>query len=315
MSKHLTFTVLFQGRNLNYGESVGTVGTLKKHYREGRVHSYLSRQALRYSLIEILASWESKWKTEVEGEGKTLQYYYKATIKDNPELDLFGYMKTKTGKGKKKEGDDSKAETLLRPAPVRISDATSLEAWSSETAFNNNMGLMRRTKSDSLGLIPYQYESHMSWYSYTVTVDLERIGKDESDGKVVIDKEERGKRINTFLDGIKCLYRDIRGRREDLSPIFVIGGVTGTGNPIFYNLLKIDYKKNADTLNLETINSRLDITVPPENYPIRDNIRVGLTDGLFSNSKEIKEVLPNVTTVEEFFNAIKQDVSKVFGVA
>ncbi|MDR0453231.1 MAG: type I-B CRISPR-associated protein Cas7/Cst2/DevR [Deferribacteraceae bacterium] len=314
MAKHLTFTILFQGRNLNYGESVGTVGTLKKHYRDGRVHSYLSRQALRYSLIEILASWDKKWKTKVEGEGKTLQYSYSATIKDNPELDLFGYMKTKSSKDKKKEGEDSKEKTMLRPAPVRISDATSLEAWNSETAFNNNMGLMRRTGSDSLGLIPYQYESHMSWYTYTVTIDLENIGKNENSEEVVIDEKERFKRISTLLDGIKCLYRDIRGRREDLSPIFIIGGVTGTGNPIFYNLLKVDYKNNADTLNVETIKSRMNITAPPENKPIRDEIRVGFTSGIFGNEGDIKN-LPNATTVEEFFNAIKQDISKVYGVA
>ena len=32
-------------------------------------------------------------------------------------------------------------------------------------------------------------------------------------------------RIHKLLDTIAFLYRDIRGRREDLKPIFAIGGV------------------------------------------------------------------------------------------
>jgi CRISPR-associated protein Cst2 len=313
MSKHLTLSILFQGRNLNYGENAGTVGTVKKHFREGRVHTYLSRQAIRYSLIELLASWDPKWKTKVEVEGKTLQYAYSAYIKDNPELDLFGYMKTKTGKGKESKDGEAKEATNLRTAPVRISDATSIEPWNSEIAFNNNMGLLRRTASDAAGLVPFQYETHFSWYTYTITVDLDRIGKLDGESGDVIDNTEKARRINVLLDGVKTLYRDIRGRREDLSPQFVIGGVTGTGNPLFYNLLKVEYKNGSDALKLDPIEDKLHFTIPPKNEPIKDLFHTGVVDKIFANDKDIRDKLPNVTGVEEFFEKIKKAVSSYYG--
>jgi CRISPR-associated protein Cst2 len=285
---------------------------VKKHFREGRVHTYLSRQAIRYSLIELLASWDPKWKTNVEVEGKTLQYAYNAHIKDNPELDLFGYMKTKTGKGKESE-KVKKESTSLRTAPVRISDATSIEPWGSETAFNNNMGLLRRTESDTSGLMPFQYETHFSWYTYTVTADLDRIGKLDDDEGAVIDGTEKARRINVFLDGIKSLYRDIRGRREDLSPQFIIGGVSDTGNPLFYNLLKVEYKNGSEFLKTEPIADRLLTTVPPDNKPVKELFHTGVIDKIFANDKEIRERLPDVTGIEGFFKKIKDSISSYCG--
>jgi CRISPR-associated protein Cst2 len=350
MSKHLTLSILFQGRNLNYGDTVGIIGSLKKHHRDGRVYTYLSRQAIRYNLIELLASWDEKWKTDVElkgkseaktsevsaenpkseseGSGMTLQYAHSAHIKDNPELDLFGYMKTvkaKKGKGGAKKGangdeskeEDAKETTSLRTAPVRISDATSIEPWNPEIAFNNNMGLLRRKQrnsnsNDSAGLIPFQYETHFSWYTYTITVDLDRIGKLDGESDAV-DNIEKARRINVLLDGVKTLYRDIRGRREDLSPQFVIGGVTGTGNPLFYNLLKVEYKNGSDALTLDPIEDKLQFTIPPENEPIKDLFHTGVVDKIFANDKDIRDKLPNVTGVEEFFEKIKKAVSSYYG--
>lgn len=66
-----------------------------------------------------------------------------------------------------------------------------------------------------------QSEVHRSYYAYTMSIDLDRVG---IDGEIDIDKEEKAERVKILLDTMQYLYRDIKGRRENLSPLFVIGG-------------------------------------------------------------------------------------------
>ena len=46
-------------------------------------------------------------------------------------------------------------------------------------------------------------------------------------------KEEKAERVKILLDTMQYLYRDIKGRRENLSPLFVIGGRYSRKNPFF----------------------------------------------------------------------------------
>lgn len=62
-------------------------------------------------------------------------------------------------------------------------------------------------------------------------MDLDQIGIDNNDG-IELPKEEKARRVEKLLDTIAFLYRDIRGRRENLAPLFVIGGVYDIKNPI-----------------------------------------------------------------------------------
>jgi CRISPR-associated protein Cst2 len=135
----------------------------------------------------------------------------------------------------------------------------------------------------------------------------------DSGGDPVIDSSERIRRISVFLDGIKTLYRDIRGRREDLSPQFVIGGISDTGNPLFYNILKVEYKGGSDVLKIDPIADRLNFTVPPDNKPIKELFHTGVIDKIFANDKDIREKLPNVTGIEDFFGKVKKAVSSYYG--
>ena len=45
---------------------------------------------------------------------------------------------------------------------------------------------------------------------------------------ISIDNTEKANRLEKFLDTVMFLYRDIKGRRENLSPVFVVGGVYDT---------------------------------------------------------------------------------------
>ena len=89
--KGLTITIIFLAESANYGESIGNVATLKKISRNrGEQYTYISRQAIRYNIIDQL---EEK-KSPVSKEKGVFQFKDEALISDYPELDFFGYMKT-----------------------------------------------------------------------------------------------------------------------------------------------------------------------------------------------------------------------------
>ncbi len=51
---YLHLAVVFKGSNLNYGEGVGNILSLKKITSGGKSYSYISRQALRYDIVKML---------------------------------------------------------------------------------------------------------------------------------------------------------------------------------------------------------------------------------------------------------------------
>lgn len=213
-AKGLTITAIFEAESANYGEAIGNVASLKKVARNnGEQYSYISRQAIRYNIIEQLGEPLAKVSAEGAGEKKVIQFDKDATIKDYPEIDFFGYLKTEKGTGGKK-----------RSAKVRLSNAISLETYKGDLDFLTNKGLADRL-NENMNIA--QSEIHKSYYCYTITADLDQIGIDEV-YEIELDDSEKSRRVCKLLDTIAMLYRDIRGRREDLKPLFAIGGVYDT---------------------------------------------------------------------------------------
>ena len=231
--KGLTFTAIFLAESANYGEGIGNVATLKKISRNrGEQYTYISRQAIRYNIVEQLDENKANVKAEGSGDKKVVQFSAETTIKDYPELDFFGYMKTV-------KGDNSKN----RSAIVRLSNAVSLETFKGDLEFLTNKGLVDRIdRNEKVFPNIAQAEIHKSYYKYTVTIDLDKIGIDELD-EIEIENEEKARRVNKLLDTISLLYRDIRGRREDLKPLFIIGGVYDIKNPFFENVVDVRNNK------------------------------------------------------------------------
>ena len=274
-NKGLTLSIIFEAESANYGESFGNISSLKKLSRgDGNSYSYISRQALRYNIINQLG-WDN---TKVSNADKVVQFEKDASIKDYPEIDFFGYMKT----GK----NSANGSSNTRNAVVRLSNAIALESYNSDLDFLTNMALAKRGGMDNAIA---QSEIHKSYYAYTVTIDLDKVGIDEiikdkenNKEKHEIDNKEKAKRVKELLKVLKTLYRDIRGRRENLSPIFIIGGVYNIKNPFFENRLKV----NKNNLEIKTIIDVLDLDTE-----IKNNTICGLVDSMFSNTEEIKEKL------------------------
>ena len=293
--KGLTFTAIFLAESANYGEGIGNVATLKKISRNrGEQYTYISRQAIRYNIVEQLGENKANVKAEGSGDKKVVQFSAETTIKDYPELDFFGYMKTV-------KGDNSKN----RSAIVRLSNAVSLETFKGDLEFLTNKGLVDRIdRNEKIFPNIAQAEIHKSYYKYTVTIDLDKIGIDELDG-IEIENEEKARRVNKLLDTISLLYRDIRGRREDLKPLFIIGGVYDIKNPFFENV--VDVRNNK--ILVEKLTSGI--------YDfIEKDTAAGIVKEQFENDTEIETELAKrnikVLNVPEFFKQLKNKIDEYY---
>lgn len=286
----LTITMIFLAESANYGEGVGNISTLKKMSRGNyEQYTYISRQAMRYNIMQQ-AGWDN---TPVDGKSGVVQFAPSATIQDYPEIDLFGYMKTSS----KEEGKNDKGGASTRSAVVRLSNAIALEPYQSDLEFLTNMGLAKRQNLEN-GIA--QSEIHRAFYTYTVTVDLDRVG---IDGELSIPKADRAQRMKVFLDTIQFLYRDIKGRRENLSPVFVIGGRYERKNPFFENRLVLE--KGAIRVN--TLAEILEST-----SDIKENTSVGVMSGIFTNDSELKQIL-KAGSVADTFNQLKKEMDNYYG--
>lgn len=289
-NKGLTITMIFLAESANYGEGIGNITTLKKMTRGNyEKYSYISRQAMRYSLVRQL-----KWdNTPVDGKSGVVQFAPSATIKDYPEIDLFGYMKTTS----KEDGKSEKGGAATRSAVVRLSNAIALEPYQSDLEFLTNMGMAKRAGLENAIA---QSEIQRSYYTYTVSIDLDCVGED---GEISVPQKEKSNRVKTLLDGIEYLYRDIKGRRENMSPLFIIGGCYERKNPFFENQVKLDNNKLGVKRLAEIVDQSEDI---------KANTVVGVAADTFENDTEIREKL-NADTIGKAFEQLKKEVDKYYG--
>lgn len=287
--KGLTASFIFEAESANYGEGIGNVTSLKKVSRgTGDSYTYISRQAIRYNIMEQM----DKNNTPLDVDGSVIQFAQDATIKDYAEIDLFGYMKTKK-------------PPKTRSAVVRLSNAVALESFNADLDFLTNKGLLDRYnaqgKDTKDGGNIAQSEIHKSYYTYTITIDLDKVGIDKNDN-IEVSSKEKAERVVDLLDTIKFLYRDIKGRRENLSPLFAIGGVYDIKNPFFENKLKVKNNKVV----VEAIES-----VYKLDKLIEQKTNVGLIKGIFNNDNDILTKLEAIE-MGDFFENLKSEVNNYY---
>ena len=295
MSKGLTMTIVFEANSLNYGEGIGNISELKKLNRgNGSTHTFASRQALGYD-IRRLGAKLFDWNLDTVVENGTIQYKKDATIEDSEEMDLFGYMKTA-----------SKSNAATREAVARLSPAISLEAYKSDMDFLSNKGMADRI-DENANLA--NVEQHQSFYAYTLTIDLNRVGVD---GEIELEEEEKMRRVKELLTIIKLLNRNIRGRQENLAPLFVIGGVYDLPNPFFQGRIELEDQGEKYGIKVEPISSALETSFLDNS--VKDTTFVGLVEGIFANEDQIKEILDEdkFLSVEQFFKELETKVEEIY---
>ncbi|AKS39005.1 CRISPR-associated protein DevR [Anoxybacillus gonensis] len=295
MKKALTMTVIFQANSLNYGEGIANISELKKFHRgDGEVYTYASRQSIRYDIVRLgneLFGWNLDTVDKASG---VVQFKKDVTINDSVEMDLFGYLKTDKNSQK-------------RPAVVRLSHAISLEPYKSDLEFLNNMGLASRIGQDAnLANI----EQHHSFYTYTITIDLNRVGVD---GEIELPSEEKANRVLQLLEVLKVLNRNIRGRQENLSPLFVIGGMYNVANPFFLGRVQLSVTGNGWAIQTKPIKETMEQTFAGE--AIGKDTRIGILSGVFANEGELYDLFnEQVMPVEPFFQYVSKQIKAYYGV-
>ncbi|EGL83970.1 CRISPR-associated autoregulator, DevR family [Caldalkalibacillus thermarum TA2.A1] len=296
MGKALTLTVIFRGNSLNYGEGIANISELKKIHRgNGDVLTFASRQSIRYDIVRLGNEW-FEWNLDTVDKSKgTVQFREDVTIADSVEMDLFGYLKTSQ-------------KSVKRPAVARLSHAISLEPYKSDLEFLNNMGLASRIdETPNLANI----EQHDSFYTYTLTLDLDKVGVD---GDIVLPNETRAERVQQLLDIIKLLNRHIRGRQESLAPLFVIGGVYDVANPFFLGRIELEKDTREWNLKIETLQSALETSFAQK--VVGEETYIGYVQGIFGNEDQFSALVGDrAVSVEHFFETMKQKVVDYYGVA
>ena len=297
MGRGISITMIFKAQSLNY-EGIGNISELKKLTRgDGSIYTFASRQALRYDIVR-LGNKMFNWNLEVVDKSKgTIQFKDELTIRDSQEMDLFGYMKT----SKKSENDEGGSN--IRSAAVRVSNAISLEEYKSDIEFLNNKGL-----ADRINEFPNlaNIEQHLSYYTYTVTIDLEKIGVD---GNIQLDDSSKIQRVQELLEIIKVLNREIRGREENLSPIFVIGGIYKLNSPFFLGRIKLIGKDGEFSLDTDILKDTESLKLGVES--IEKDTNVGIVKNSLKNEQEIEEKF-NTMSIQEFFENLENQVEDYY---
>lgn len=296
-NRALTLTIV-SNMTANYSEGLGNIASAQKVFKNRKVYTIRSRESLKNSIM-VQSGMYNDLQTEVDGATQKLA---------NEELNASncralegGYMSTK-------------GTTYIRKSSFYLTDAISCESFVNENRFHNNLylatnsaksqGINIQEKAKEAGLMPYQYEYDKSLKIYSITVDLEMIGKDENFEQEKNYKEanntEKADRVNSILEAIESLSLTVKGNLDNAEPVFIVGGLGDRKTHYFENVVKVEEEKLILSNDLKD--------------KIDKGYKVGLLEGrTLQNESEIKEKLKPIS-IPKFFDKLRTDVNTYFGV-
>lgn len=292
--KSVTLTVI-ANMTSNYGEGLGNISSVQKVFKNGKTYAARSKESLKNAIMVQSGLYDD---LETSLDKKVNQ---KVVSKDlnvtNCRALEGGYMNTSDN-------------TYVRKSSFYLTDAVSCDEFINEYRFHNNLYLATnyakhnninlQGNAQKAGLMPYQYEFDKSLKIYSLTIDLDMIGRDENFDSEEASSEEKAYRVNAILDAVKNLSLIVKGNLDNAEPIFVVGGIINRKTHYFENLVKVK-------------NDKLEIT-----EELKDRINNGcyvgfLEGGNFENEVQIKEELKPLT-VSKFFSNLEEEVRKYYGV-
>ena len=171
--KALTLTIV-ANMTSNYSEGLGNIASVQKIFKNRKVYTVRSRESLKNAIMVQRGMYDD---LQTEVDGATQKLANKELNASNCRALEGGYMSTK-------------GTTYIRKSSFYLTDAISCESFVNETRFHNNLYLANnqakakninlQEKASDAGLMPYQYEYDKSLKVYSITIDLEMIGKDEN---------------------------------------------------------------------------------------------------------------------------------------
>jgi len=286
--------------------SGGNITPIKKvSDNSGSEFAYVSGQAVRRYLKETLMQLgERITAVNEKGEPNFLELdkeiYDKnkekfedkeKMFKNFCDLDLFGYMLPKGGR---------------RWSPVKVSPLISLMPYKGEYDYLTRKQSVKDETKKSGNIVQIEIDT-MNFMRGNIMIDSEKIGHDVNEytyekSKLLTD-DEITKRKNSIIDAIKFFNGGAKQARnlEDIAPKFVIAVKQKTGNPFLLNVLGVD---ETNKINIDNIMNAI-----KDNNQIIDSITIGITDGIFSNENEIKDVMKSagyeVVTIGQALDKLK----------
>lgn len=295
--KSLTITVV-ANMTANYSEGLGNIASVQKVFKNGKVYTIRSRESLKNAIM-VQSGMYDDLETEVDGAvqkkvGKDLNASNCRALEG-------GYMSTK-------------GTTNIRNSSFYVTDAISCESFVNETRFHNNLylannyadskGINLQNNAKEAGLMPYQYEYDKSLKVYSLTIDLEMIGKDDNfkdeEGYSEASNKEKADRVNSLLEAVENLSLTVKGNLDNSEPAFIVGGLSDRKTHYFENVVKVE-------------NDKL-IVSPDLKSKINKGYKVGMLESrVFKNEEEINREL-NPISVSEFFDNLKKNVNEYYNV-
>ena len=295
--KALTLTILAR-MTANYSDSLGNVASTQKVYRDGKIYAMRSRESMKNAIMVESGMYDD---LTVTVDGATQKEVREDMNASNCKALEGGYMNTSVGKDKL---------TFIRNSSFYLTDAIACEPFINEPRFHNNLhlattyakdnGLNVQNDAKAVGLMPYNYEYDKSLKAYSITFDLEMIGKDENFNNAEAEPKEKADRVIAILDAIENLNLTVKGNLDNAEPIFIIGGLGNRKTHVFENVVRVKGDKLIITEDLiEKKNGGYD---------------AGLLRGEnFINEEEIVQKL-NTISITKFFDDLKGQVKKYYGV-
>ena len=289
----LTITVV-ANMTSNYSEGLGNISSVQKIYRDRNVYAIRSRESLKNAIMVQSGMYED---LETEANGATQKKVDENLNAANCRALEGGYMNTKES-------------TYVRNSSFYLTDAISTESFINETRFHNNLYLATnfanannlnvQKDAGKVGLMPYQYEYEKSLKVYSLTIDLEKIGKDPNFPDKEADNTEKFERVKSLLEAVENLSLVVKGNLDNAEPVFAIGGLSLRKTHYFENVVRVE--EGALVLG-EALKEKKE-----------DGFNCALLKGdIFTNEVEIiKELQP--ISMREFFKSLIEDVKNYYGV-
>lgn len=293
--KALTLTVV-ANMTSNYSEGLGNIASVQKVFKNRKVYTIRSRESLKNAIMVQSGMYDD---LQTEENGATQKLANIELNASNCRALEGGYMNTK-------------GTTNIRKSSFYLTDAISCESFVNETRFHNNLYLATnlakakninlQEKAGDAGLMPYQYEYDKSLKVYSITIDLEMIGKDENFENEAnykeADNKEKANRVNSILDAIENLSLTVKGNLDNAEPVFLVGGLSDRKTHYFENVVKVEEDRLVVSKDLVE--------------KVAKGYNVGLLRGqTFINEGEIEEKL-NPMSVISFFDKLREDVNAYF---
>ena len=293
MGKSVTLTVV-ANMTSNYGEGLGNITSVQKVFRKGKVYAVRTRESLKNSIMVQSGLYDD---LEVVVQGATQKDVSKERNVANCRALEGGYMNTVNS-------------TYIRNSSFYLTDAVACDAFVNETRFHNNLYMAQtfaahhninlQENSKDCGLMPYQYEYDKSLKQYSITIDLDMVGKDPNFGEEA-DAKEKAYRVCAILQAVENLTLTVKGNLDNAEPVFVVGGIVNRKTHYFENVVSV--KDNILNLESSDLMER-----------IENGCHVGLLQGgTFDNESDIVERL-KPSSVTSFFNSLREEVNLYYGV-